>query len=314
MNRKTTLTILRTAVAMLFAGAFFSDSPFVGAMMYFVGIVIILVCAMLINLLTGYRAKKSYFILELPDYKTPGLKRAFTSMCQRGWSYVVKAGTVILVCNTLVHVMQNFDWSFNVVEEGMAHTSILATIATPFAYVFAPIIGYVSWQLAAATITGFIAKENVVGTLAVCFGLTNLINADELAIESGANVSEIALAFGAGSGGAMIAAAALAYLMLNLFSPPSFAAIGAMRSEINDRKWFFAGIGLQFAVGYSVGFLTYFFGALVTGEGLGLTWATVVGWIFVLSLSALLTVLIIKRQKLLKAEYEAKRTYVQAGT
>ena len=293
-------------VIALFAGAFFSDSPWVGTMMYFVGILIILGCAFLINLLTGYKARKSFFILELPDYKAPSLKRAFGSMCQRGWSYIVKAGTIILVCNFVVHVMQNFNWSFQVVEEGMAETSILATISTPFAYVFAPIIGYVSWQLAAATITGFIAKENVVGTLAVCFGITNLINVDDLVIEEGANVSEIALAFGTGSGGAMLAAAALAYLLFNLFSPPCFAAMGAMNAEIKDKKWLFAGIGLQLAVGYSVGFLVYFFGTLFTGAGFVNAWTSIVGWIVVLAIAALLTFLIIKKQNSLKAEYELK--------
>ena len=293
-------------VIALFAGAFFGDSPWVGAMMYFVGILVILGCALLVNLLTGNR-KKSYFIMELPEYKLPSLIRATQSMLQRGWSYIVKAGTIILVCNFVVHVMQNFNWSFQVVGEEAANTSILATVATPFAYLFAPIVGYVSWQLAAASITGFIAKENVVGTLAVCFGITNLINTDELMIEAGANVSEIAGAFGTGSGAAMTSVAALAFLMFNLFSPPCFAAIGAMNAELNSKKWLFAGIGLQFSVGYSIGFLVYFFGTLFTGGSFTTPWTVVLGWVIVAVIVGILTYLIVKRNGELAAEKAAKQ-------
>ena len=125
-------------VISLFAGAFFGSGPWVGALMYFVGIVIIFLCALLINLITGYKNKKSFFIMELPEYKLPSIKKAALSMCQRGWAFIVKAGTVILVCNFVVHVMQNFNWRLQVIEEGMESTSILATIATPFAYIFAP--------------------------------------------------------------------------------------------------------------------------------------------------------------------------------
>ncbi len=280
-------------VIALFAGVFFGDSPWVGAMMYFVAIFIILGCSLIINAITGAK-KKSFFIMEIPEYKLPSITKALLSMCQRGWAYIVKAGTVILVCNFVIHVMQNFGWSFAVVEN--ANDSILATIAAPFAYLFAPIIGYVSWQLAAAAITGFIAKENVVGTLAVCFGITNLINVDELAIEGGANIMEIAQSFGTGSGSAMAAVAALAYLMFNLFTPPCFAAIGAMNAELGSKKWLFAGIGLQLGIGYSVGFLVNFFGSLFTWS-FGATWTYIVGWVIVLSFASTLTYLIIRRRK-----------------
>ena len=282
-------------VIALFARVFFGDSPWVGAMMYFVAILIILGAAMLIKLITGVRGKRSFFIIELPEYKGPSVKKAAISMCQRGWSYVVKAGTIILVCNFVIHLMQNFGWNFRVVEN--ANDSILATIATPFAYLFAPIIGYVSWQLAAATITGFIAKENVVGTLAVCFGITNLINVDDLAVEGGANILEIAAAFGQGSGGAMVAVAGLAFLMFNLFTPPCFAAIGAMNAEMKSKKWLFAGIALQLAVGYSVSFLVYFFGSLFTGAGFASVWMPILGWAVVLSVSAIITYLAVRNNE-----------------
>jgi ferrous iron transport protein B len=176
----------------------------------------------------------------------------------------------------------------------------------PFAYLFAPIVGYVSWQLAAAAITGFIAKENVVGTLAVCFGITNLINVDELALEEGASINQVMLSFGEGSGAAMATAAALAYLMFNLFSPPCFAAIGAMNSELKSKKWLFAGIGLQFSVGYSIGFLVYFFGTLFTGGSLGPVWMPILGWAIVALFAAVLVILVAKKDREIKSEYAAK--------
>ena len=285
-------------VISLFAGAFFGESRWVGVSMYFVGIVIILICALLVNKLTGHKARKSFFIIELPEYKAPSFPKALLSMCQRGWSYIVKAGTIILVCNFVVQLMQSFGWNLQPVED--ASESILATIATPFAYAFAPIVGVVAWQLAAAAITGFIAKENVVGTLAVCFvGLENLINTEELAMMEGAG-EEVAGIM------AITKVAALAYLMFNLFSPPCFAAIGAMNAEMKNKKWLWAGIGLQFAVGYSVGFLTFFFGTLFTGGSFGETWMPIVGWAIVAALVALFTILIIVKDKQVKAEKAAK--------
>ena len=281
-------------VISLFAGAFFGGNALVGVSMYFVGILLILVCALLVNKLTGHKARKSFFIIELPEYKAPSLIRACQSMLQRGWSYIVKAGTIILVCNFVVHVMQNFGWNFQPAAD--ANSSILATIATPFSYLFAPIIGVVAWQLAAAAITGFIAKENVVGTLAVCFSIANLFDLDELAMIEG-NENAVAAAFG------ISGVAALAYLMFNLFTPPCFAAIGAMNSEIKSKKWLFAGIGLQFGVGYSVGFVAYFFGTLFTGGSLGEIWMPILGWAIVAIFIGVIAFLISKKNKEIKNEY-----------
>ena len=245
----------------LFAGAFFEDASWVGTLMYFAGIVLIFLGALLVNKITGYKGRKSFFIIELPEYKLPSLGRAFQTMCSRGWSYIVKAGTIILLCNTAVQIMQSFDWTFQVAES--AETSILATIAGPFAYLLVPVIGVLSWQMAAAAVTGFIAKENVVGTLAVCFvGLENLIDTEELALMEGAGAEVAGIM-------AITKAAALAYLMFNLFTPPCFAAIGAMNAEISDKKWFFGGIGLQIGVGFTVGILTYQIGTLITTGTLG---------------------------------------------
>ena len=284
-------------VIALFAGAFFGDASWVGTLMYFVGIFIILVGALLVNKIAGHRSRKSFFIMELPEYKLPSLKRAFISMMGRGWSYIVKAGTIILLCNFVVHVMQTFNWSLQVVEEGMAHTSILATIADPFAYVLIPVVGYHAWQLAAAAVTGFIAKENVVGTLAVCYGISNLIDTEALEMAQGAG-SEVAAVFG------MTKAAALAYLMFNLFTPPCFAAIGAMNAEIKDRKWLFGGIGLQLATGYTIGFLVYQIGTLITEGHLGAGF--VPGLIAVAAIAAVITWLCVNADKKVQAEYALK--------
>ena len=280
-------------VITLFAGAFFSNSAWVGASMYFIGIVIIFLCALLVNKLTGHKARKSFFIIELPEYKLPSLPKAFLSMCQRGWSYIVKAGTIILVCNFFVHVMQNFGWNFQIVEE--ASDSILATIATPFAYLFAPVIGVVAWQFAAAAVTGFIAKENVVATLAVCFSISNLFNLDDLAVIEGSE-GAVAEAFG------IAPVAALAFLMFNLFTPPCFAAIGAMNAEMKSKKWLFGALGLQFSVGYSIGFLVFFFGTLITGGSFGSVWMPILGWAMVLAIVTIFTILIIRKNKQIKAE------------
>ncbi len=286
-------------VISLFAGAFFPENArgWIGASMYFIGIIIIFLCALLINKLTGYKKKKSFFIIELPEYKFPSLWKAFLSMCQRGWSFIVKAGTVILVCNFAVHLMQNFGWNFKVVEN--AEDSILATVAAPFAYVVAPIVGVAAWQLAASAITGFIAKENVVGTLAVCYSMSNLFNLDELELVGG-NESLVASTVGISS------VAALAFLMFNLFSPPCFAAIGAMNSEIKNKKWLFAGIGLQLSVGYTVGFLVFFFGTLFTTRDFGATWMPILGWAIVALIAIIMTTLIIKKNNQLAAEAAAK--------
>ena len=280
-------------VIALFAGAFFEDASWVGTLMYFAGILIILVGAVLVNRITGSRNRKSYFIMELPEYKLPSLKRAFGSMCARGWSYIVKAGTVILVCNTAVQIMQSFTWSFK--EAEMASQSILATIAHPISYLLVPVVGIASWQLAAAAVTGFIAKENVVGTLAVCFvGLENLIDAEKLALMEGAG-AEVAGVM------AITKVAALAYLMFNLFTPPCFAALGAMNSEIGDRKWFWGGVSLQFATGFTVAYLVYQIGTLITKGHVGAGFLP--GLVAVAGFATVIVYLIRKADKRVTKEY-----------
>ena len=281
-------------VISLFAGAFFENAWWVSALMYFAGIALIFLGALLINAITGHKAKKSFFIIELPEYKVPSFWGAFKSMCSRGWSYIVKAATIILLCNMAVQLMQTFTWSFTVAES--ADQSILASIASPFAYLLVPVVGVLSWQLAAAAITGFIAKENVVGTLAVCFvGLENLIDTDELALMEGAGAEVAGIM-------AITKVAALAFLMFNLFSPPCFAAIGAMNAEMKSAKWLWGGIGLQLAVGYTVSYLVYTVGTLIVGGALS-AGAALAGGAAVLGMAAFIIGLILNTNKKLKREH-----------
>jgi len=283
-------------VIALFAGAFFGDASWVGTLMYFVGIAIILLGALLVNKIAGHRNRKSFFIMELPEYKLPSLKRAAQSMLQRGWSYIVKAGTIILLCNAIVYIMQSFNWHFQLVEEGMEHTSILASIAGPVAVLLVPIIGITAWQMAAAAVTGFIAKENVVGTLAVCYGISNLIDTEALEMASGAG-TEVAAVFG------LSKVAALAYLMFNLFTPPCFAALGAMNAEIRDKKWFWGGIALQLATGYTVGYLVYTVGTLIVDPAALRISAAIGGGLIVLAFAIVLVDLCVRADRKVKEEY-----------
>lgn len=283
-------------VIALFVGAFFPDTPWVGTLMYFAGILLILLGALLVNAVTGYQFRKSFFIIELPEYKIPSLKRAVISMLGRGKAYIIKAGTIILVCNTIVQIMQSFNWQMQVVEEGMESTSILATIASPIAYLLVPIVGVLAWQLAAAAVTGFIAKENVVGTLAVCYGLSAFIDTEELALVGDGNVVASAMA--------LTKVAALAYLMFNLFTPPCFAALGAMNCEMQSKKWLWGGIALQLGTGYTVAFLVYQIGTLITTGKLGNGFAY--GLIAVLVMAAIVAGLIHRTNKQFEAEYKLK--------
>lgn len=281
-------------VIALFTGAFFPHSKWVGPLMYFVGIILILLGALLVKAVTGMKYRKSFFIIELPEYKVPSLKIGCLSMLNRGKAYIKKAGTVILVCNTVVQIMQSFNWKLQVVAEGAESTSILASVAGPFATLLIPVVGIAAWQLAAASITGFIAKENVVGTLAIVYALTNFIDTDELALVGSGNKVAAVMQ--------ITKVAALAYLMFNLYTPPCFAALGAMNSEMQSGKWLFAGICLQLATGFTVGFLVYQIGTLITTGALGAGF--VGGLIAVLIFAAVIVYLIQKANRAIDTEYQ----------
>ena len=283
-------------VIALFAGAFFPEATWVSFVCYMLGIVLILLGALLIKAITGMKYRKSFFIIELPEYKRPGLIFALKSMLERGKAYIVKAGTVILVCNTVVQIMQTFNWQFEVVEEGMEDTSILASVAGPFSVLLVPIVGVAAWQLAAAAITGFIAKENVVGTIATVYAITNLVDPDELELVGEGNA--VAAVIG------ITKVAALAYLMFNLYTPPCFAALGAMNSEMKSAKWLWGAIGLQLATGYTVGFLVYQIGTLVTTGSVGAGFAG--GLIAVIAFAAIIAGIIMSNRRKMVLEYRLK--------
>ena len=281
-------------VIALFAGAFFPESTWVSFVCYMLGIVLVLLGALVIKYVTAAKYRKSFFIIELPEYKVPSLWFATKSMLERGKAYIIKAGTIILVCNTVVQIMQSFDFGFNPVEEGMESTSILAGIAGPFSYILIPIIGIASWQLAAAAVTGFIAKENVVGTIATCFAITNFIDTEELELIGEGNA--VAAIMG------ITKVAALAYLMFNLYTPPCFAALGAMNSEMKSQKWLWGAIGLQLATGFSVGFIVYQFGTLFTTGSFGTGF--IGGLIAILIFAAIIILIGRKNKAAVNAEYK----------
>ncbi len=280
-------------VIALFAGAFFPESRWVSFICYMLGIVLVLLGALLIKAITGMKYRKSFFIIELPEYKVPSLSFALKSMLERGKAYIIKAGTIILVCNTVVQIMQSFDTHFQVVEEGMEDTSILAAVASPFAYLLIPVVGIAAWQLAAAAITGFIAKENVVGTIATVYAVTNLIDTEELELIGEGNA--VAAVMG------ITKVAALAYLMFNLYTPPCFAALGAMNSEMKSAKWLWGAIGLQLSTGFIVGFLVNQIGTLITTGSFAAGF--VGGLIFVIAFAVVITYLIRKNNRAIATEY-----------
>lgn len=278
-------------VIALFAGAFFAGAGWVTFVSYFTGILLIFLGALLVKAVTGYKYRKSFFIMELPKWKAPSLKRAFFSMLERAKAYIIKAATIILVCNLVVQLMQTYNWSFEVVAEGAEDTSILASIASPFAVLLIP-LGFGVWQLAAAAITGFIAKENVVGTLAVVYTLTRFIDVDELEMTGGANT--VAATMG------LTTVTALAYLFFNLFTPPCFAAIGAMNSEMQSKGWLWSAIGLQLCTGYTVAYLINQVGTLITEGHLA------AGFVPGLIAIAVMAVIIVAISRKIRASFDEK--------
>lgn len=287
----------KVPVIALFAGAFFGGAAWVSWTSYMLGLALIFLGALLVKAVTGYSGRKTFFIIEYPQYTAPSLKLATVSMLERAKAFIINAGTIILVCNLVVQLMQTYNWSLQVVPEGMEDSSILATIASPFAVILIP-LGFGTWQLAAAAVTGFIAKENVVGTLAVVYGLTRFIDVDEFEMTGGA--TDVATTMG------LTSAAALAYLFFNLYTPPCFAAIGAMNSEMQDRHWLWAAIGLQFGTGYVVAFFTYQIGTLLLEGHLGTGFAP--GLAVVLAIAAAIAVVAKRQRSGIAAEYDLHQT------
>lgn len=241
----------------LFTAAFFPNNPFLFPLTYLIAFTVIICVGLLLKKAIGAKNVKNYFIIELPQYRIPSVKRAFFKMLETGKDFMMKAGTIIVVCNTVVFIMSSFDFSLQLVGDAV-DKSILATIAAPFAILLVP-VGIGVWQLAAAAITGFIAKEEVVGTLAVVYSMGAAINADFELV----NATMVQNTMG------ITALSAFAFMLFNLFTPPCFAAIGAMRAEMKSSKWLRNAILLQLSVGYIVAMTVYQVGSLVVYKEFG---------------------------------------------
>ncbi len=260
-------------VIALFSGVFFAGNALVATSMYFLAIIVIILVAKLVRKITQ-DTSVSYFIIELPEYRMPSFKRATTSMFSRAKSFIIKASTIILISNVVIEILQTFTFSLTVATS--ADQSILAVISHPISLLMIP-LGFGMWQFAAASVTGFIAKENVVGTLAVVFSISNLIDVDNFEMVAG-SADSIQSVFGIGS------VAGLSFLVFNLFTPPCFAAIGALRAELDSRAWLTLAIALQFLVGYTIAFIVYQLGTLLTLQTLGGGFILGLIIIFILSL------------------------------
>ncbi len=232
----------------LFSVVFFPESSWVGPSMYILAIALIIIVGLILKSIFKVEASKSIFIMELHEYKIPSLKLAVLSMLDKAKHFIVRAGTIILVCNTAVWFAQTYDFSFNVVEN--ANDSILAALGGTIAPIFIP-LGFVGWQLAASAVTGFIAKENVVGSLAVMFAVSEEV----LNSAAGNPLVEVA---------GLTAVTGLAFMVFNLFTPPCFAAIGAMNAEMKSKKWLGIGIVTQLFTGYIVAMIITQVGTFVT--------------------------------------------------
>ena len=235
----------------LFTAAFFPENPLLFPLTYLIAFTVIIGVGLILKKTTGANNIKNYFIIELPQYRIPSLKRAFFKMLETGKDFMMKAGTIIIVCNTVVFMMSSFNFKLQLVGDAV-DTSMLAVIATPFAFLLIP-VGIGAWQLAAAAITGFIAKEEVVGTLAVVYSMGAAINED-FELVNGTMLKETM---------GITAVAALSFMLFNLLTPPCFAAIGAMKSEMKSKKHLRNAIMLQLAVGYTVAMVVNQVGTLI---------------------------------------------------
>lgn len=280
----------------LFTAAFFPEQGYMFPLTYLVAFTVIICVGLILKKVTGADNIKNYFIIELPQYRIPSIKRAFFKMLETGKDFITRAGTIIIVCNTVVFIMSSFNFKLQLVEDAV-NTSILANIATPFAFLLIP-VGIGVWQLAAAAITGFIAKEEVVGTLAVVYSMGAAINAD----------FELVNAMAVQETMAITAVSALSFMFFNLFTPPCFAAIGAMKSEMKSNKWLLKSVLLQLSVGYIVAMITYQVGTILVYKELGQGFIPAV---IILALAVIYIVYKIKSNKVSESEKKASKVQVQ---
>ena len=280
----------------LFTAAFFKEQGYMFPLTYIVAFTVIICVGLILKKVTGADNIKNYFIIELPQYRIPSIKRAFFKMLETGKDFITRAGTIIIVCNTVVFIMSSFNFKLQLVEDAV-NTSILANVATPFAFLLIP-VGIGVWQLAAAAITGFIAKEEVVGTLAVVYSIGAAINSDFELV----NAMTVQETMG------ITAVSALAFMFFNLFTPPCFAAIGAMKSEMKSNKWLLKSVLLQLSVGYIVAMITYQVGTILVYKELAQGFIPAV---IILALAVFYVVYKIKSNKVSESEKKVSKVQVQ---
>ena len=280
----------------LFTAAFFPEQGYMFPITYIVAFSVIICVGLILKKVTGADNIKNYFIIELPQYRIPSIKRAFFKMLETGKDFITRAGTIIIVCNTVVFIMSSFNFKLQLVEDAV-NTSILANVATPFAFLLIP-VGIGVWQLSAAAITGFIAKEEVVGTLAVVYSMGAAINSDFELV----NAMTVKETMG------ITAVSALAFMFFNLFTPPCFAAIGAMKSEMKSNKWLLKSVLLQLSVGYIVAMITYQVGTILVYKELAQGFIPAV---IILALAVFYVVYKIKSNKVSESEKKVSKVQVQ---
>ena len=259
----------------LIAGALFNGASWVAPSAYFVGIAAIICSGIILKKTKLFAGDPAPFVMELPAYHWPTVSNVLRSMWERGWSFIKKAGTIILMSTIVLWFLMNFGWvdgSFGMLEAEQLNDSILASIGSVIAPLFAP-LGWGDWKMAVAAVTGLIAKENVVGTFGILFGFAE-VNADN-GIEIWGQLA-----------GSMTAVAAYSFLVFNLLCAPCFAAMGAIKREMNNAKWFWFAIGYQTGLAYIVSLCIYQIGTLIStgtfGAGTVVAFILVIGFIYLL--------------------------------
>ena len=259
----------------LIAGALFDGAWWVAPSAYFVGIAAIICSGIILKKTKMFAGDPAPFVMELPAYHWPTVGNVLRSMWERGWSFIKKAGTIILLSTIVLWFLMNFGWgdgTFGILEAEQLNDSILAHIGSVIAPIFVP-LGWGDWKMAVAAVTGLIAKENVVGTFGILFGFAE-VNADN-GIEIWGQLA-----------GSMTAVAAYSFLVFNLLCAPCFAAMGAIKREMNNAKWFWFAIGYQTGLAYIVSLCIYQIGTLIStgtfGAGTVVAFILVIGFIYLL--------------------------------
>ena len=258
----------------LIAGALFDGASWVAPSAYFVGIAAIICSGIILKKTKMFAGDPAPFVMELPAYHMPTVGNVLRSMWERGWSFIKKAGTIITLSTILLWFLMSFGWvdgSFGMLEAEQLNDSILASIGNVIAPLFAP-LGWGDWKMAVAAVTGLIAKENVVGTFGILFGF--------------AEVAEDGTEIWGQLAGSMTAVAAYSFLVFNLLCAPCFAAMGAIKREMNNAKWFWFAIGYQTLLAYVVSLCIYQIGTLITAGTFGV--GTVVAFILIIGFLYLL--------------------------